>query len=101
MDKSNLIERLISLFADHHIRYCVIGGQAVNAYVDPLISLDLDIVVAVEQIEQTEQLFQESGLTVRHFPHSLNIGLAGSDVRIQIQTDPRYYDFVDRAAIQE
>jgi len=31
--------------------YCLIGGVAVNAYVEPLVSLDLDMVVASEEIE--------------------------------------------------
>jgi hypothetical protein len=30
----------------------VIDGQAVNAYVEPLVSLDLDLVVATDQLEQ-------------------------------------------------
>jgi hypothetical protein len=43
MDHANLLERLIALFDEHGIRYCVIGGQAVNAYAEPLVSLDLDL----------------------------------------------------------
>ena len=33
MDKANLIEQVVGLLAEYGIRYCVIGGQAVNAYV--------------------------------------------------------------------
>ena len=50
MDQSNFLEHLVGLIKEHEIRYCVIGGQAVNAYVDPLVSLDLDLVVIVDQI---------------------------------------------------
>jgi hypothetical protein len=32
MDESNFIEGLIGLLAEHKIRYCVIGGQGVNAW---------------------------------------------------------------------
>jgi hypothetical protein len=49
-DQSNLLEKLISLLKERGIRYCVIGGQAVNAYVEPLVSLDLDLAVAVNQL---------------------------------------------------
>ncbi len=35
------------------------------------------------------------------FPHSLNVSAAGSNLRVQIQTDPRYGNFVDRAAIRD
>lgn len=100
MDNSNLIEQLFALLQEHQIHYCVIGGQAVNAYVDPLISLDLDLVIAIDQLDAVEQLLA-SQFQLRRFPFSLNISLPGSEVRVQIQTDPRYFDFVERAAIQE
>src|SRR5262249_43968957 len=91
MDKANLLEQLLDLLAEHGIRYCVIGGQAVNAYVDPLVSLDLDLVVAVDHLRLTETLLS-SAFEVKEFPHSLNVSLPDSDLRVQIQTDPRYND---------
>ena len=97
MDHSNLLEGLISLLKEKGIRYCVIGGQAVNAYVEPLVSLDLDLAVAVDQLEEVEVLLQRH-FDLRRFPHSLNIGMPGSDLRIQIQTDERYSSFVERAS---
>ncbi len=100
MDKANLLERLIERLAEHGIRYCVIGGQAVNAYVEPLVSLHLDLVVAVDQMALVESLLA-ADFQVREFPHSLNISLPDSDLRVQIQTDPRYADFVQRATIRE
>lgn len=100
MDKSDLLERLIALLAEHNVRYCVIDGQGVNAYVEPLISLDLDLVVAVEQLADVTELMA-THFTLKRFPHSLNISFAGSNVRVQIQTDARYFAFVERASIQE
>lgn len=100
LDKSNLLEEVFSLLQDHSVRFCVIGGQAVNAYVDPLVSLDLDLAVAVDQIDQVNQLMRER-FQVEAFPHSLNISAAGSNLRVQFQTDPRYGDFVDRSAMRE
>lgn len=100
MDKSNLLERLIALFDEHAIRYCVIGGQAVNAYAEPLVSLDLDLVVATDQMSQVESLLA-SAFRVERFEHSINASLAGSDLRVQIQTDPRYADFVARATTRD
>jgi hypothetical protein len=97
MDHANLLENLISLLNEQGIRYCVIRGQAVNAYVEPLVSLDLDIVVAVDQLEEVEALLA-SHFEVKRFPHSLNIAMPGSDLRIQIQTDERYGPFVQRAS---
>ena len=99
MDQSNLLENLISLLNEQGIRFCVIGGQAVNAYVEPLVSLDLDLVVAVDQLEQVEALL-EPHYDLKRFPHSLNVAMSGSDLRVQIQTDRRYSSFVERAVMQ-
>ncbi|MGH2586210.1 MAG: hypothetical protein ACRDJE_14955 [Dehalococcoidia bacterium] len=98
-DKTDFLDHLIALFAEHGVRYCLIGGQAVNAYVEPLVSLDLDIIVAVDQLSTVEALAREQ-FTVEEFPHSLNISQPGSDLRVQIQTDPRYASFVDRATVR-
>jgi hypothetical protein len=35
------------------------------------------------------------------FQHSLNMSTAGSNLRVQIQTDPRYGAFLERAAVRE
>lgn len=100
LDHSNFLESLITLLDEHRVRYCVIGGQGVNAYVEPLVSLDLDLVIAADQLPQVEPLLEARFQVVR-FPHSLNIAAAGSDLRVQVQTDPRYFAFVDRATRRE
>lgn len=90
------MEELFKLLNEVGIRYCVIGGQAVNHYVEPLVSLDLDLVVATEQLGAVESLLEE-GFHLRRFPHSLNVTLPESNLRVRIQTDPRYGEFVNRA----
>ncbi len=100
MDTSDLLERVLELLRERRINFCVIGGQAVNAYVEPLVSLDLDLAVAVDQIDQIRKLVEQS-FVVEEFAHSLNVSAAGSNLRIQIQTDPRYSDFVNRASVRE
>ena len=96
MDQSDLLDQFVLLLDEQRIRYCLVDGQAVNAYVDPVVSLDLDLVVAAEDHARLEPMLA-SRFQAERFPHSLNLSLAGSDLRIQIQTDPRYADFVDRA----
>jgi len=99
-DRVGFLDRLIALLADHGIRYCVVGGQGVNAYAEPVVSLDLDIVIAADQLPQVETLMREAFI-VERFPHSLNVSLPGSDLRVQIQTDARYLPFVDRATVRD
>ena len=94
-DDADLLGRFLRRLDAAGVRYCVIGGQAVNAYVDPLVSLDLDVAVATEQISGIQSVLSE--FHMQRFPHSLNFTLEGSDLRVQIQTDPRYGAFVGRA----
>jgi hypothetical protein len=97
MDRSAFLDELIALLEAHAIRYCVVGGQAVNAYAEPVVSLDLDIVIAVEDLTRAESLLADRFAVERH-PHSLNASQRDSDLRVQVQTDPRYAAFVHRAA---
>lgn len=99
-DGTDFLGRLIALLRDHGIRYCVVGGQGVNAYAEPVVSLDLDLAVAAEQLAEVERLVRAQ-FRVERFPHSLNVSEAGSDLRVQFQTDPRYAAFVERAAEHE
>lgn len=96
VDHSNLLERLIAKLDLHGIDYCVVGGQAVNAYVEPLVSLDLDLAISAEDIGKIESLLA-SEFAVERFAHSINVSLEGSDLRVQFQTDPRYTAFPQRA----
>lgn len=100
VDETGFLDRLLALLAQSGLRYCVVGGQAVNAYVEPVVSLDLDIVVAAEDFAVAEKLL-ERHFSVARFPHSLNVSAPGSDLRVQLQTDPRYADFVTRASSRE
>ena len=100
VDTTDFLDQLLALLAEHGIRYCAIGGQVVNAYADPVVSLDLDLVVAVDQLAEAERLLRER-FVVERFEHSLNVSQAGSDLRIQLQTDPRYFPFVERSTMSD
>jgi len=39
--------------------------------------------------------------TVRRFPHSINVSAPDSKLQVQIQTDPRYFEYVHRAEIRD
>jgi len=99
VDEANLLESVISLLAEHQISYCLIGGQAVNAYAEPVVSLDVDLAVVAEEVAGVERLLSDA-FVVERFSHSLNVTLPESDVRIQVQTDPRYSEFPQRSAIR-
>ena len=99
-DQSDFLSRVIELLTQQGIGFCLVGGQGVNAYVEPVVSLDLDVVIAVDQWPRAEQLLARE-FRVERFPHSINISAAGSDLRVQIQTDPRYEEFLSRATARD
>jgi hypothetical protein len=97
--KSDVIQLLLDKLKEQKIDYCIIGGLAVNAYTDPVASLDIDIVLAVKNSEkfltQNKNIFQ-----ISKFPHSINLQHPDSNLRIQLQTDIRYQPFISNASIK-
>ena len=94
--KVDIVQVFLDALSKSNADYCVIGGLAVNAYVEPVVSLDLDIVVAAENIETVIKA-AKAHFKIQRFAHSLNLSTDKSDLRIQMQTDSRYQDFIRRA----
>jgi hypothetical protein len=67
--------------------WCLIGGLAVNCYVEPVYTKDVDLVVAPANLPQIE--------------HSTNGQRSGSKLNIQFTTDSRYQDFLANTAERE
>jgi hypothetical protein len=93
-EKSDIIQIFLDILSETGSRYCVIGGLAVNAYAEPVVSLDMDVVAAVEGVEAICKAAKKRGLKIENFEHSVNITSPDSDLRIQLQTDQRYQEFV-------
>jgi hypothetical protein len=77
--------------------YCLIGGLAVNCYVEPVYTLDADLVIVSDSVESISSRLRQSGFEVERFPHSLNAHRGASDLRIQFTLDPRYQSFLPHA----
>lgn len=92
----DILQQFLDLLNEIEIDYCVIGGLAVNAYVEPVVSLDLDIVIDLNSLNKLRQAAEQS-FTIKEFPHRLNMESPKSDMRIQLQTDPRYQVFIGNA----
>jgi hypothetical protein len=69
----------------------------VNAYVEPVVIPDPDIVVAGRDQDKGCQAAARKGFKIESCEHSINSALAASDLRIQLQTGSRYQDFIFRA----
>jgi len=81
--------------------WCLIGGLAVNCYVEPVYTLDADIVVAASELSAIKDDLIHAGFLVEEFPHSLNAAMPKSDLRIQFTLDSRYQDFVNDTTVRE
>ena len=95
--EEDILQQMLDLLNEMKVDYCVVGGLAVNAYVEPVVSLDLDLVVTADA---TESLLQaaEKIFRIEKFPHSVNLTSTKSDLRIQLQTDSRYQAFIARSS---
>lgn len=98
MDRSDFLERVLAVLGE--VDFCVIGGTAVNAYSPPVVTLDLDVAIAIRDLPRVEKALAEQ-FDVQRFAHSVNVSAPGSDLRLQLQTDPRYEPFVARARARE
>ncbi len=98
--KRDLIQLLLDVLAETGSTYCIIGGFGVNAYADPVVSLDLDLVVAARNVAKVADRAASQGLKVEEFAHGVNLSSNESDLRIQIQTDQRYQSFITGAQDQ-
>jgi len=81
--------------------WCLIGGLAVNCYVEPVYTVDVDLVVAAANLEQIGRELKAAGFRVKRFQHSMNAQRPGSKLNVQFTTDTRYQDFLARAMERE
>jgi len=77
--------------------WCLIGGLAVNAFVEPVYTLDADLVVIASGLPGLAKSLREQGFVIEEYEHSLNARGPRSDLRIQFTTDARYQVFLARS----
>ncbi len=74
---ANAQEDILQLFLDilgkTNATYCVVGGLAVNAYVEPVVSLDLDVVIDMNDIDKVCKQTAAKGMQVERFEHSVKL----------------------------
>lgn len=95
-NKRDFLTEFISHLRKVKIPFCVIGGLAVNAYAEPIVSLDLDVVITAEDIDRLERVLPKE-YKIKRAKHNINIYAKYSDLRIQIQRDERYQNFIVRS----
>lgn len=89
--------RLVEVLERLEIPWCMIGGLAVNYWAaEPLATADVDVVVAMERVEQAVDALTKAGFKAKRFEWSINLKGA-SKVSVQISTDEAYREFPSRS----
>lgn len=99
-DQKNFLQVFLDILKKFKIQYCIIGGLAVNAYAEPVVSLDLDIVIVADKLDKIINILKQQHFAIKKFGNSINVSSPSSELRIQIQTDPRYQSFIKRKRIR-
>ncbi len=91
------VMRLVDCLERADIPWCAIGGVAVNYWArEPMVTQDVDIVVAAEAIDQAVTQLKAAGFQAKQFPWSINFQ-GQSNVSIQVSTEDFYHAFPSRA----
>jgi hypothetical protein len=81
--------------------YCLIDGLAVNCYVEPVYTLDADIVAITASLPKLTASLRDQGFEIEEHPYSVNAKPPGNQLRIQFSTDERYQTFLARSVQAE
>lgn len=91
------VMRLVNCLERADIPWCAIGGVAVNHWAEePMVTQDVDFVVATESIEKTIELLEAEGFISSRFEWSVNFK-GTSKVSLQLSTEDFYQEFSSRA----
>ncbi len=91
------VTRLVSCLESKDIRWCAIGGVAVNHWAtEPMVTQDVDFVVTANDIERAVDALEEAGFKAEKHQWSVNF-TGHSKVSIQLSTEAVYLGFPNRA----
>jgi hypothetical protein len=91
------VMRLVDCLERADIPWCAIGGIAVNHWAaEPMVTQDVDLVVATESIERAVKLLEAVGFTSERFTWPINFR-GHSKISIQLSTEDFYREFPGRS----
>lgn len=91
------VMRLVDCLERADVAWCVIGGLAVNHWAEePMVTRDVDIVVATEAVDKAVAALREEGFTSEAFTWLINLK-GRSNVLIQIRTEAEYAEYPGRS----
>jgi hypothetical protein len=91
------VMRFVDALERAQIKWCVIGGIAVNHWAqEPMVTRDVDFVVATDQIQAAKKALVGAGFQADEHQWSVNFSCA-SQVAIQLTTEDFYRQYPERA----
>jgi len=91
------VMRLVSCLEKADVEWCVIGGVAVNHWAEePMVTQDVDFVVAANSIDKAVDLLQHEGFISEKFDCSINFK-GSSKISLQLSTEEFYQEFPSRS----
>jgi hypothetical protein len=94
---TNDVMRMVDCLERADIEWCAIGGVAVNHWAaEPMVTQDVDFVVAAESVEIATKLLEEVEFRSERFEWLINFR-GHSKVSIQLSTEDFYKDFPSRS----
>lgn len=91
------VMRLVDCLERADVPWCAIDGVAVNHWAEePMVTQDVDFVVAANAIEPVVALLEQAGFTSERFEWSINFK-GHSKVLLQLTTEEDYRDFPSRS----
>jgi translation elongation factor EF-Tu-like GTPase len=89
--------RLVDSLERADISWCAIDGVAVNHWAaEPMVTQDVDFVVATEAIDRTVEILTAAGFRAERFSWSINFR-GDSKVSLLLSTEEMYREFPSRA----
>ena len=91
------VMRLVDALERAEVPWCAIGGVAVNHWAaEPMVTRDVDFVVAVDQVERAVKALTDAGFSAERHEWSINFS-SKSQVSLQLSTEDFYRDFSSRS----
>jgi hypothetical protein len=91
------VMRMVDALERAELHWCAIGGIAVNHWAaEPMVTRDVDFVVAVDEIDQAVSVLEAVGFKAERHDWSVNF-LGRSQVSLQLSTEDFYSDFTTRS----
>ena len=93
---SEELEKIIDI-CEKNSDYCLIGGLALNSYIEPVFTADADFVISADNIDQLKDAFKKAGFKFKKNRYDIEISFPESALKVHLTYDERYRDFAKNA----